>query len=63
MNWLRSKIGLVSQEPTLFNLTIFENVCYGGITREKIPINEIMDACKESNINNRIEKLLDILLV
>jgi ATP-binding cassette subfamily B (MDR/TAP) protein 1 len=61
VNWLRSKIALVSQEPTLFNLSIFENVCYGDITREKIPINEVMGACRESNINNRIEKLPDVI--
>lgn len=29
MNWLRSQISLVGQEPTLFNTTIFENIIYG----------------------------------
>ena len=61
INWLRSKIGLVSQEPTLFNKSIFENVCYGDITRDNITINEVMDACKESNINNRIENLPEVI--
>ena len=36
INWLRSKIGLVSQEPTLFNTTVFENICYGDITRNDV---------------------------
>ena len=61
IDWLRSKIGLVSQEPTLFNQTIYQNVCYGDITRENIPISEVIDACKESNINNRIENLPDVI--
>lgn len=29
LNWLRSQISLVGQEPTLFNTTIFENIIYG----------------------------------
>ena len=62
INWLRSKIGLVSQEPTLFNKTIYENVCYGDISRDKIPISEVIDACIESNINNRIENLPQVIL-
>ena len=63
INWLRSKIGLVSQEPTLFNKSIFENVCYGDITRDNITISEVMDACKESNINNRIENLPEVIFL
>jgi ATP-binding cassette, subfamily B (MDR/TAP), member 1 len=29
VKFLRSCMGLVSQEPTLFGLTVFENVCHG----------------------------------
>ncbi|KAG8628278.1 hypothetical protein KVT40_004151 [Elsinoe batatas] len=29
LRWLRKKMSLVDQEPTLFNATIFENICYG----------------------------------
>lgn len=29
LNWLRSQMSLVGQEPTLFNTTIFENIVYG----------------------------------
>ena len=36
INWLRSRIGLVSQEPVLFNTTIFENICYGDLTRKEV---------------------------
>lgn len=31
IQWLRSKIGIVSQEPVLFNLSILENIKYGRI--------------------------------
>ena len=38
LKWLRSHIGVVSQEPILFDTTIAENICYGkeGVTKEKI---------------------------
>ncbi|KAI1199104.1 leptomycin B resistance protein pmd1 [Nemania serpens] len=29
INWLRSQVSLVGQEPTLFNTTIFENITFG----------------------------------
>jgi ABC-type multidrug transport system fused ATPase/permease subunit len=36
IRWLRSKIGLVSQEPILFNMSIFENICYGDVLRNDV---------------------------
>ncbi|KAL8004080.1 putative Type I protein exporter [Plasmopara halstedii] len=38
VKWLRSQIGLVSQEPVLFAATIFENIAAGGngISREQV---------------------------
>lgn len=36
INWLRSQIGLVSQEPVLFNVSIYENICMGDVNREKV---------------------------
>lgn len=38
IKWLRSKIGLVSQEPILFNMSIYENICYGDLSRKKVNI-------------------------
>lgn len=29
LNWLRTNVRLVQQEPILFNLTVFENIAYG----------------------------------
>jgi ATP-binding cassette subfamily B (MDR/TAP) protein 1 len=33
IKWLRSRFGLVSQEPSLFNMSIYENICYGDLDR------------------------------
>ncbi|KAG1688097.1 hypothetical protein DVH05_004413 [Phytophthora capsici] len=54
VKWLRSQIGMVSQEPVLFATTIFENIAMGGdnVTRE-----EAMKACKLSNAHNFIMSL------
>nr|UOU03322.1 ATP-binding cassette subfamily B1-like 3-1 [Brachionus rubens] len=57
ISWLRSQIGLVSQEPILFNKSIFENICLGDIQREKIEMNEVVDVSLKSNIHNKIENL------
>lgn len=57
IGWLRSKIGLVSQEPSLFNTTIYENICYGDIDRSEIPMHEILMAAAQANIQNKIENL------
>jgi ATP-binding cassette subfamily B (MDR/TAP) protein 1 len=54
VKWLRSQIGMVSQEPVPFATTIFENVAMGAdnVTRE-----EAIDACKLSNAHNFIMSL------
>jgi ATP-binding cassette subfamily B (MDR/TAP) protein 1 len=51
VNWLRSQIGLVGQEPVLFGGTIADNIAYGkpGATRE-----EIEEAAKMANAHNFI---------
>lgn len=36
IQWLRSKIGIVSQEPVLFDLSIKENISYGKIDDENV---------------------------
>lgn len=51
---LRSKMGLVSQEPVLFDRSIAENIAYGDNFREDIPMAEIIEAAKKSNIHNFI---------
>jgi ATP-binding cassette subfamily B (MDR/TAP) protein 1 len=51
VRWYRDELGLVSQEPTLFDGTISENIKFGmqGATQE-----EIEDAAKKANAHNFI---------
>uniref|UniRef100_A0A8C9WHR7 ABC-type xenobiotic transporter n=1 Tax=Scleropages formosus TaxID=113540 RepID=A0A8C9WHR7_SCLFO len=51
--WLRSQLGLVSQEPILFDCSIAENIQYGDTSRE-ISQHEIEEAAKNANIHNFI---------
>ncbi|KAI6046276.1 P-loop containing nucleoside triphosphate hydrolase protein [Pisolithus marmoratus] len=63
LKWLRSQIGLVSQEPVLFATTIRANVAYGliGTSYEHASEDEkfklIKDACTKSNADGFISKL------
>ena len=54
---LRKMVGIVQQEPTLFNGTIFENVALGdvSITEEKV-----IHACKIANADGFVQKLADV---
>ena len=53
---LRMKLGLVSQEPTLFARTIAENIAYGDNTRQ-VPMWEIIEAAKKANAHDFISAL------
>ncbi|CAF0878135.1 unnamed protein product [Brachionus calyciflorus] len=55
INWLRSKIGYISQEPVLFQGSILKNISLGDITRDNISINEIIKVANDANIHNKIE--------
>lgn len=54
--WLRRHVGIVSQEPTLFDATIAENIAYGDNSRS-IPMDEIIDAAVKANAHNFISSL------
>ena len=54
--WLRSQIGIVSQEPHLFNKSILENISYGDNTRQA-EMSEIVRAAEAANIHNFIKDL------
>ncbi|XP_060076812.1 ATP-dependent translocase ABCB1-like [Ylistrum balloti] len=56
IHWLRSQIGIVSQEPVLFDSSIAENIAYGDNDRV-VPMLEIMEAARKSNIHQFIEAL------
>ena len=59
LHWLRSQIGIVSQEPILFDLSIAENIAYGDNTRV-VPMEEIIQASKLANIYDFISKLPNV---
>uniref|UniRef100_A0A3B4T8A9 ATP-binding cassette, sub-family B (MDR/TAP), member 4 n=1 Tax=Seriola dumerili TaxID=41447 RepID=A0A3B4T8A9_SERDU len=56
IHWLRSQIGIVSQEPVLFDCTLAENIAYGDNSRT-VTMEEIRAAAKAANIHNFIEDL------
>ncbi|XP_075068303.1 ATP-binding cassette sub-family B member 5 isoform X2 [Mixophyes fleayi] len=56
VQWLRSQIGIVSQEPVLFDCSIAENIAYGDNSRQ-VSMEEIQQAAKAANIHSFIEEL------
>ena len=56
IRWLRQQIGIVSQEPVLFDASIAENVRYGALFRE-VSDEEVIEATKAANIHSFIESL------
>ncbi len=53
---VRSKLGLVSQEPVLFDRTLAENIMYGDNERT-VSMDEVVDAAKKANIHNFVSQL------
>ncbi|KAG9407971.1 ABC transporter B member 10 [Aphanomyces cochlioides] len=51
LKWLRSQIGLVSQEPVLFATTVFENIAAGG---DNITQDQVIAAAKRANAHDFI---------
>ncbi|XP_036102170.1 phosphatidylcholine translocator ABCB4 isoform X6 [Molossus molossus] len=56
LQWLRAQLGIVSQEPTLFDYSIAENIAYGDNSRV-VSQEEIVSAAKAANIHPFIETL------
>lgn len=56
---LRAQIGIVSQEPVLFDRTIRDNIAYGDNSRD-VPMDEIIAAARKSNIHDFISSLPDV---
>ncbi|RAL07161.1 ABC transporter ATP-binding protein [Aspergillus homomorphus CBS 101889] len=63
LKWWRTQIGLVQQEPVLFNDTIFNNIAYGLIgtqwenESEEVKKGLVEQACKEAFADEFIERL------
>lgn len=53
---LRTNLGIVSQEPNLFDRTIGENIAYGDNERQ-VKMEEIIEAARNANIHNFISSL------
>ncbi|XP_023168869.2 multidrug resistance protein homolog 65 [Drosophila hydei] len=53
---LRRRLGIVSQEPSLFEKTIAENISYGDTSRS-VPMQQIIDAAKMANAHDFIMTL------
>ncbi|XP_042060312.1 ABC transporter B family member 11-like isoform X1 [Salvia splendens] len=54
LKWIRSKIGLVSQEPLLFNASIKENIAYG---KDEATSDQIRAAADLANAKDFIDML------
>ncbi|RPA74037.1 multidrug resistance protein 1 [Ascobolus immersus RN42] len=63
LRWLRRQIGLVQQEPVLFNNTVFNNVAFGLVGSEHENASEekkrelVKEACIAANAHDFISKL------
>jgi ATP-binding cassette subfamily B (MDR/TAP) protein 1 len=58
LKWIRGKIGLVSQEPVLFDCSIKDNITYG---KDGATIEEIRVAAELANAAKFIDKLPKVL--
>ena len=56
VQWMRQQLGIVQQEPILFDASIRDNIAYGDNTRI-VPMDEIIQAARNANIHNFIEAL------
>ena len=65
IKWLRRQMALVSQEPTLFSCSIYENISYGLIgtdyehADDSVKRDLIINACKEANAWEFIQNLTE----
>lgn len=53
---LRRLISLVSQEPTLFNMTIRDNIVY-GLGEQEVPNDTVISVARQANIHDFISAL------
>ena len=53
---LRSALGIVSQEPVLFDRTLADNIRYGDNDRF-VSLDEVVEAAKKANIHDFIVSL------
>ena len=56
VDWLRSQVGLVGQEPILFHASVYENVAYG---RPDATRDEVVEACMAAGAHRFVLELPD----
>ena len=56
VDWLRSQVGLVGQEPILFHASVFDNVAYG---KPHSTQDEVIEACIAAGAHRFILELPD----
>ena len=59
LKWLRTQIGIVSQEPVLFDASVAENIRYGALFRV-VSDDEVIEAARSANIHSFIESLPEV---
>jgi ATP-binding cassette subfamily B (MDR/TAP) protein 1 len=58
IGWLRQQIGIVSQEPILFNCSIKSNILYGLPSDAPVPTEDmITSTAKRANAHDFISKI------
>jgi ABC-type multidrug transport system fused ATPase/permease subunit len=57
LHWLREQIGLVGQEPVLFNMSIRQNILMGA--KDAITEERFIEVCKMANCHNFVSSLPD----
>ncbi|CAO3700018.1 unnamed protein product [Rhizopus stolonifer] len=55
VKWLRQQLGVVSQEPVLFNMSIRQNLLMGS--PDEVSNEKLIEACKEANCHLFITQL------
>ena len=59
LQWYRYQMGVVSQEPVLFDMSIASNIAYGYNARD-VSMEEIIEAARSANIHQFISSLPDV---
>ncbi|KAI8878309.1 P-loop containing nucleoside triphosphate hydrolase protein [Backusella circina FSU 941] len=59
ISWLRSQMGVVSQEPVLFNMSIRQNLLLGVPEGMHVTEEDLIRACTEANCHSFVSKLPD----
>ena len=57
--WLRRQIGVVSQEPVLFDMSIRDNISYGANFRD-VSEEEIVEVAKAAHIHEFVKSLPEV---